>query len=172
MPGEGLSTNYFIHTVNHPNAPQLTQVLYYIIMLANVDMYWRMSEELDLGNTLINSDYDALTTLQYPKADTSKGKITHHRKYKDKGSRTHDSDSKEVLYVTEEPSILDSRMEQRLRDKSIRTGPDESSEEWVVIRDRSNGHTSGLPHSSGRQDGDDWFEYKSRSRMDASGAPP
>lgn len=149
---EGLSTGYFIREEKIENSPKLTQVMYYIIMLGAVEIYKRLIEEMYAGNILIASNYDAVTTVLPPMANTSGGKVKQYRKYKQLGLRSYKHAEGEVRpgvqkngpqQATSVPSsyrtatevfrqerengrdpekFLGDRMEKRLHGKSIRTG--------------------------------------------------
>lgn len=95
--GGGFGSGYYIHRVEHPNAPQLTQIQYYIVMKGNVKLYKRLVEEVRLGSKVLGSDYDAVTTEEYPKAPIVGGKVFHLKGHQRKGLRTVHNDVKEEI---------------------------------------------------------------------------
>ena len=87
--GEGLSTGYYMHVVEVPNSPKLTQVMYYIIMLGSMEIYNRLEEEFSCGNKVIATNYDAITTVGPPTASIVRGKVKELWKYHQLGLRSY-----------------------------------------------------------------------------------
>lgn len=142
--GGGFGSGYYIHRVEHPNAPQLTQVQYYIVMKGNIKLFRRIAEEFRLGSQVLGDDYDAVTTKDFPRASTKGGKVFYLKGHKRKGLRTVHNDSKEEIVEQKErdrPRKSGTRVEQGIQGiprgkekRVLRIKPEEKAEEVLRLR--------------------------------------
>jgi hypothetical protein len=162
--GGGFGSGYYIHRTEHPNSPQLTQIQYYIVMKGNVKLYQRVSEEFRLGSNVLGSDYDAVTTEDYPRAPLIGGKIFHLKGHHRKAVRTVHNVSKEEivpLVVVRRPEdngkvdtdILRGRVGERLHGHASRAGDPGAT--WKSLDIHPDGRVAGtsVPEDSNQKTG-------------------
>lgn len=92
-PCEGLLTPYYLRRIEEPDAPHLTQVLYAIVMFANVELYKLMLAEEANGNEVLWSNYDAIITEGPPTIALVRKKLKVLHKFRSLGKRSY-NDSK------------------------------------------------------------------------------
>ncbi len=88
-PCDGLSTPYYLRRVEEPDAPHLTQILYAVVMWANVELYKLALLEEEQGNTVLMTNYDAVFTTDAATVAQVKRKVKQLHNFRSLGKRSY-----------------------------------------------------------------------------------